>query len=119
MSNKRDLGAVARHARLSLLVVAGAVVLAACDKPAADYEATRSAILPVARVQLKVVTVEPGNRTGEEIYGGVCTTCHAAGTLGAPLSGDAAQWAPRIATGLDAMVAVAIAGKGNMPPRGG
>ena len=119
MSNKRDQGAVARHARLSLLAVAGAAILVACGKPAVDYEASRNAIQPVARVELKVAKVEPGNRTGEEIYGGVCTTCHAAGTLGAPLSGDAGQWAPRIATGLDAMVAVAIAGKGQMPARGG
>jgi cytochrome c5 len=38
---------------------------------------------------------------------------------GAPKAGDKAAWAPRIATGIDAMTASVIKGKGAMPPRGG
>ena len=37
---------------------------------------------------------------------------------GAPKFGDKAAWAPFIATGMDAMLKVAINGKGAMPPRG-
>jgi cytochrome c5 len=37
----------------------------------------------------------------------------------APKIGDKAAWAPRIKTGLNGMLAVAIKGKGAMPPRGG
>ncbi|MDR1462406.1 MAG: c-type cytochrome [Azoarcus sp.] len=60
-----------------------------------------------------------GNRTGEEVYKSVCTTCHATGAAGAPTTGDAAAWAPRIATGYDALVQSVINGKGAMAPRGG
>jgi len=49
----------------------------------------------------------------------VCQACHAAGVAGAPRVGDKAGWAPRIAQGLDALIANAIKGKGAMPPKGG
>ena len=44
--------------------------------------------------------------------------CHGTGVAGAPKFGDKAAWAPFIATGMDAMLKVAINGKGAMPPRG-
>ena len=44
---------------------------------------------------------------------------HAAGVAGAPKLGDKAAWAPRLAQGLDTLVASAIKGKGAMPPKGG
>ena len=53
------------------------------------------------------------------LYGQVCVTCHAAGVANAPKLGDKAAWAPRIATGVDALTASAIKGKGAMPPKGG
>ena len=59
-----------------------------------------------------------GPKSGEEIYNGSCMACHATGAAGAPKLGDVALWAPRIATGIDAMLAVAIKGKGAMPPKG-
>ena len=55
---------------------------------------------------------------GKEIYDTKCFTCHAAGVAGAPKFGDKAAWAPRIATGMDALLAVSIKGKGAMPPKG-
>jgi cytochrome c5 len=58
-------------------------------------------------------------RAGEEVFKAQCTTCHTAGVAGAPKFGDAAAWAPRIATGLDALVNSALKGKGNMPAQGG
>jgi c(7)-type cytochrome triheme protein len=58
--------------------------------------------------------------TPKAIFDAACSACHGSGLLGAPKYGDAAQWAPRIKTGIDAMVKNAIAGttKG-MPPKGG
>jgi cytochrome c5 len=56
--------------------------------------------------------------SGQKIYQSSCQACHASGAAGAPKLGDKEAWAPRIATGVDAMTAVAIAGKGAMPPRG-
>jgi cytochrome c5 len=52
------------------------------------------------------------------LYSVSCIACHAAGVAGAPKFGDKAAWAPRIATGLDALTASVIKGKGAMPPKG-
>jgi cytochrome c5 len=52
------------------------------------------------------------------LYTQICAACHTAGVAGAPRSGDTAAWAPRIATGVDALTAAVIRGKGAMPPRG-
>jgi cytochrome c5 len=57
-------------------------------------------------------------RDGKEIYDTKCFTCHAAGVAGAPKFGDKAAWAPRIETGMDAMMVTVIKGKGAMPPKG-
>jgi cytochrome c5 len=57
--------------------------------------------------------------TGEQAFKQVCSTCHLQGINGAPKIGDQAAWGPRIAQGKEALYAHAIAGKGNMPPRGG
>ena len=55
---------------------------------------------------------------GKKIYDTKCFTCHASGVANAPKLGDKAAWEPRSATGMDAMLAVAIKGKGAMPPKG-
>ncbi len=55
---------------------------------------------------------------GQKVYQTSCQACHASGAAGAPKTGDKEAWAPRIATGMDAMVANAINGKAAMPPRG-
>ena len=55
---------------------------------------------------------------GEKIYKQSCQACHANGVANAPKPGDKAAWAPRIATGMDAMLATAKKGKGAMPPKG-
>ena len=57
-------------------------------------------------------------RTGEEVYNGPCKTCHEAGVAGAPKFADKAAWAPRIATGMDALMNTVHNGKGAMPPKG-
>lgn len=54
----------------------------------------------------------------QAVYDKHCKGCHIAGIAGAPKTGDKAVWAPRIATGIDAMVATVKAGKGAMPPKG-
>jgi len=56
---------------------------------------------------------------GEQVYQKSCQACHATGVAGAPKLGDKDAWAPRIATGMDALVASSISGKGIMPPKGG
>ncbi len=56
---------------------------------------------------------------GEALYKQACMACHAASVAGSPKFGDKAAWAPRIKTGIDAMTASVIKGKGAMPPKGG
>jgi len=56
---------------------------------------------------------------GESLYKQSCFACHDNAVAGAPKLGDKKLWAPRIATGIDAMVKTVITGKTAMPPRGG
>jgi cytochrome c5 len=57
--------------------------------------------------------------TGEQAFTTVCSACHVPGINGAPKIGDHAAWGPRIAQGKEVLYSHVIAGKGNMPPRGG
>jgi len=114
--------AAKRHSRFTLPVVGAlaALIVAGCGKaPEVDYELTASLIQPVARIEVQRVQIVAGNRTGQEIYQNLCTSCHAGGLLGAPTTGDTAAWADRLAEGLEANIASVINGLGAMPPRGG
>ncbi|MDR0702178.1 MAG: c-type cytochrome [Azoarcus sp.] len=118
---------------LSVLVSVIAIApLVGCGQETIDPEkAAESDALtrPVARFEFQGASdnasggasgaVPSGNRTGEEVYKRICATCHATGVADAPKTGDAAAWAPRIATGHDALVQSVINGKGAMAPRGG
>ena len=73
------------------------------------------AVAPASPV--KVAQADSGN--GESLYKQACVACHAAGVAGSPKFGDKAAWAPRIQTGIDALTASVIKGKGAMPPKGG
>ena len=59
-----------------------------------------------------------GPRSGEQVYQSHCIACHGTGAAGAPKMGDAAAWAPRIAKGVDALLASATKGLNAMPPKG-
>ncbi|PWB43121.1 MAG: cytochrome c5 family protein [Rhodocyclales bacterium] len=61
----------------------------------------------------------PAAGNGKKVYDSACVACHASGVAGAPKFGDKGAWAPRLATGLDALTASVIKGKGAMPPKGG
>jgi cytochrome c5 len=78
---------------------------------------------PTAAAPAPAVSATAENTQGKSIYGRSCALCHAAGVAGAPKPGDSADWAPRIAQGMDMLTTHAIDGftgsKGFMPPRGG
>lgn len=83
-------------------------------------EGVSSRIQPVAKFALSVV--EEGDRplkSGQEVYDMTCATCHATGVAGAPKFGDNAAWFPYIEEGYEAMLKVALEGKGAMPAKGG
>tara|TARA_R110001592_G_scaffold363043_1_gene679554 strand:- start:36499 stop:36792 length:294 start_codon:yes stop_codon:yes gene_type:complete len=51
-------------------------------------------------------------------YDKSCKICHASGAAGAPKTGDAAAWAPRMAKGMDVLVVSVNNGLNAMPPKG-
>ena len=59
------------------------------------------------------------DEAGEKIYKQYCFACHLTGVAEAPKTGDTEAWAPRAATGFDALFANVVNGKGAMPPRSG
>lgn len=76
-----------------------------------------------------VGSVEPAPKpvaeklSGTQVYNQACFACHGAGIGGAPKLGDAAEWAPRMAQGMDIVNRHVLEGytgpKGYMPPKGG
>ena len=101
--------------------VGGAPVSAATPAAAAPA----AIAMPVAAVPVAVAAAAPGTavkvaaNNGEALYKQVCSGCHAQSVAGSPKFGDKAAWAPRISTGIDALTASVIKGKGAMPPKGG
>ena len=58
-------------------------------------------------------------RSGDEVFQASCFACHGTGLPSAPQLKDAAAWAPRIAKGVDVLIANAINGFQAMPAKGG
>ena len=54
----------------------------------------------------------------EDIYKTSCAACHATDAIGAPMFGNPASWAPRIAKGEETLIKNAIEGINAMPPMG-
>ncbi|MBW8189924.1 c-type cytochrome [Neiella marina] len=102
-------------AALSLSVSAAAI--AATDKEAQIVER----IKPVGDVYLAgdepVNTAPAGPRSGDQVYNAVCIACHSGAIPGAPVKGNADEWAPRLEKGLDALVSSAMNGLNAMPPQ--
>ena len=78
--------------------------------PSTEAAATEVAPAPVA-------ATDP--RDGATIYTAVCGACHNTGAAGAPKIDDKAAWAPRLATGKEALIASVTNGKNAMPAKGG
>lgn len=94
------------------------------DKPAAgsdglSEQAIALRIQPLGRVEVRDASDVASLKTGEQVYQSVCTACHSSGAAGAPKTGDAAAWGPRLATGYDALLNSALKGKGAMGAQGG
>ena len=106
----------------SALLVALLSTLSACSQdkpPAMDEEEVATRIQPVGRVHLeKVEAASTGPRSGEEVVKSACSACHSTGAAGAPTIGNKAEWAPRIAKGLDGLLETAKNGLNAMPARG-
>jgi cytochrome c5 len=111
-----------------IVPIAGILLLVAYvtshDRPVAGSDGLAAAavaqrIQPIGRVEVRDATDTASMKTGEQVFAAQCTACHTAGVAGAPKIGDAAAWAPRIATGYEALLNSALHGKGAMTPQGG
>ncbi|GGA64602.1 cytochrome c [Neiella marina] len=91
--------------------------MAATDK---DAEIVKR-IKPVGDVYLAgdepVAAAPTGPRSGDQVYNAVCIACHTGAIPGAPVKGNADDWAPRLEKGLDVLVDHALNGFNAMPPQ--
>ena len=109
---------------VAILFVANSMTAGSTAQQAGDKRLKAEIAERIAPVG-SVVTFNPNAapaaaRDGATVVKIACASCHASGALGAPKIGDKSAWGGRMgASGLDGLVKSAIAGKGNMPPRGG
>ena len=99
---------------LCLSAVFSLATQAQTDKQRAEIEAR---IRPVGEVCLQgdascaaTGAATSAARSGEEVYNTSCMVCHASGVAGAPILGDAAAWADRLAKGRDVLLDSGING---------
>lgn len=64
------------------------------------------------------LAVQAADQAVVDRYNKTCVVCHSAGAAGAPKTGDAAAWAPRMEKGMDVLVASVEKGLNAMPPKG-
>lgn len=111
-----------------LVPIVGIVLLANYvhwgDKPAAgsdamSAESTALRLQRIGSVELRDASAPAVLRSGEQVYLAQCTACHVAGAAGAPKTGDAAAWGPRLKLGYDGLLNSALKGKGAMAAQGG
>jgi len=80
-------------------------------------------IKPVGQVNTKSAAVFANVKSapvdGKATYMNACFACHGTGVAGAPKVADKGAWVARIKQGKATLYAVAIKGKGAMPPKGG
>ncbi len=100
-----------------------AAAAAVAPTPATPAAPTQIAAAPAApapaSAAMPTATAKLDANKGKAVYDTACTVCHAAGVAGAPKTGDKAAWAPRVKTGIEALYASSVKGKGAMPPKGG
>lgn len=109
------------------LLAAAAMLLVACGGNNAPASTDASAVQtsnPQAAVTVVAASETPAEPSpGEKIYQGTCVMCHGSPAVGAPVLGNKADWAPRIAQGKDVLYKHALEGfsgeKGAMPAHGG
>ena len=100
---------------LAILLATSAFAVELSDGQRAEIE---ERIAPVGEVCLQgdtscggaAVAASSGPRSGEDVYNSACMACHTTGAGGAPMLGDVAAWADRIAKGNDALYASGVDG---------
>jgi cytochrome c5 len=114
---------------LSFIVPVGVIILLASYVAGAKHEGAGSGSMtpeavadrlkPVGMVALAAAAGPRTLQSGEAVYKLACSACHTPGVAGAPKTGDAAAWAPRMKQGFDTLVKHAVEGFKTMPAKGG
>ncbi|MEM1189061.1 MAG: c-type cytochrome [Pseudomonadota bacterium] len=78
-------------------------------------QSLRAIVFSAAAVAVSGVAAAEPNL---EKYNKSCVVCHDQGVAGAPKTGDAAAWAPRLEKGMDGLVTSIKNGLNAMPPMG-
>ena len=92
----------------------------ATTAPAATTAAAASATTATSGTEATTKTASASIASeGKAVYDETCHVCHATGLAGSPKFGDKAAWAPRVATGKEALYNAALHGLNAMPPKGG
>ena len=97
--------------RRFLPILLGLSMLAACSPDGPPKQ-------DPAKIAEHAATLEPKDARLADIYAHSCKACHAVAGSGAPLTGDAAAWAPRLAKGEGALLTSIISGYQGMPAGG-
>lgn len=85
----------------------------------AAQKAIAERIKPVAQLAALDANAPKVEKSGQEVFDAVCTSCHTAGALGAPKFQNKGDWGPRISQGYETLTKHATEGIRMMPPRGG
>ncbi|MBI3432164.1 MAG: cytochrome c5 family protein [Hydrogenophilales bacterium] len=105
------------------LIVMLVLSIQAKHKPDTTSEAAQKATLDRIKPFSTLVALDANapkvEKSGQEVFEAVCTTCHTPGALGAPKFGNKGDWGPRIKQGYDTLIKHALEGIRQMPPRGG
>ncbi len=109
--------------RLNIASAAAAAAPATASAPApatspAAAATTEPTEAPVADTPVAAAAPTGGGIDAEALYTAKCFACHGTGAAGAPILGNAEQWAPRIAQDKETLYSHAIGGFNAMPPKG-
>jgi len=109
----------------AVVLIVGVLIALAVVMSPPDAQDARLSADAIAKRIARVGAVEvrdasaPATHTGEQVFAGQCSGCHASGALGAPKFGDKAAWSARIAKGFAALWESALHGKNAMPAQSG
>jgi cytochrome c5 len=95
--------------KLAAALAMATLVLNACSDGPSESSAAN---------ETKSRQLRPTDTQIAAIYDRSCRSCHTIAATGAPLTGDAVAWAPRMAKGMPTLVDNVVGGFGGMPPFG-
>jgi len=115
--------------KLKVFLILGLALLTTSVGASEAKKAIEKRITPVGQVCVEgqecaeissfvAESVIGGTRTGEEVYGSACQTCHGIGLAGAPMFGERISWGERANKDIDKLVETVTIGLNGMPPMG-